>query len=292
MKLVYLVLFAAFISFNTLAQSVNDYKYVIVPDRYSWVGEADKYQVNSLTTFLFKKYGFDAYQLGDILPPDMNAGGCNALTTDVIDKSSFIRTKLKVTLKDCNGDIVFVSEEGTSKEKEYKRAYHEALRDAFNSIRELKYAYYGKKEQTQTAAQVQVQVQEEKVVPVKVKETFLVQKVDEQSKIMKPRPPSQTEKTTRVERPAATPKIRSTTLGKNVGIYRSLDGSYYMNVDEEKMVFYEGDNIIGVMVTKPDATYDVETNEFSGKGYFSNNQFIINRKIKGLQGTVQMIFEK
>lgn len=288
MKLVYAVLFAAFISFNTLAQSVNDYKYVIVPDRYSWAGEADKHQVNSLTTFLFKKYGFDAYQLGEILPGDMNAGGCNVLTADVTENSSLVRTKLKVTLKDCKGDIVFVSQEGTSKAKEYKRAYHEALRDAFNSINELEYAYNGKKEQTQTA----VQVQEEKVVPVKVKETSLVQKVDEQSKIMKPLPQSQIDKTVGLETPAVTPKIGSTTLGKNVGIYRSLDGSYYMNVDEEKIVFYEGEEIIGVMVTKPDATYDVETNEFSGKGYFSNNQFIVNRKIKGLQGTVQMIFEK
>lgn len=287
MKIVYVVLFTVFTSFNTLAQSVNDYKYIIVPDRYAWAGEADKHQINSLTTFLFKKYGFNAYQLGEILPGDMNAGGCNSLTADVTENSSFVKTKLKVTLKDCKGNIVFVSQEGISKEKDFKRAYHEALRNAFISISDLEYTYNGQKEQTQTAAQVQ----EEKVVPLKVKETSIVQKVEEQSKIMKQRPSSQTEKTAQVE-PAVTPQIRSSTVLNNVGIYRSLDGSYYMNVDEEKIVFYEGDKIIGMMVTKGFDTYDVKTNEFSGKGYFLNNQFIVDRKIKGLQGTVQMIFEK
>ncbi len=286
MKSIYLVLFVTLLSLNAIAQSVNDYKYVIVPDRFSWTSGVDEYQVNSLTTFLFKKYGFDAYQLGSILPSDMNAGGCNSLTADVEESSSFIRTKLKVILKDCKGDIIFISKEGISKDKDYKKAYHESLRDAFMSIKELEYAYNGQKEQMQVGAKDQ----EQKVVPAKVKETSLVQKVDEQSVSMKPQ--SQIEKAVVLETPSITSEVVSTIPENNVGIYRSLDGSYYMNVDEEKMVFYEGDKIIGVMVTKAAATYDVETNEFSGKGYFSNNQFIVNRKIKGLQGTVQMIFEK
>ena len=283
MKLIYTILFITLVQVNTIAQSVNEFKYVIVPDRFSWTDEADKFQVNSLTTFLFKKYGFDAYQLGSILPPDMNAGGCNALTADVEESSSFISTKLKVILKDCKGRFVFESDQGTSKEKDYKRAYHEALRDAFISIRDLEYRYNGNNDQKQAPHKIQEE---------KVQEVAVVKKVEEQSIIKKPLAQSQKEKALEQEVAVETPTRGIVSQEKNAGLYRSLDGSYYMEVDEEKMVFSEGDKIIGVMVSKAAAIYDVVTNEFSGKGYFANNQFIINRKIKGLQGTVQMIFEK
>jgi len=48
-----------------------------------------------------------------------------------------------VVLKDCKNNQLFISEEGSSREKEYKIAYHEALRNAFESIAALNYKYEG-----------------------------------------------------------------------------------------------------------------------------------------------------
>ena len=51
------------------------------------------------------------------------------------------KTILKVQLKNCMNEIVFTSKEGTSRDKEYKKAYHGALRDAFQSFKEANYSY-------------------------------------------------------------------------------------------------------------------------------------------------------
>ncbi len=51
------------------------------------------------------------------------------------------KTKLSIELKDCNDQVVYTSEIGESREKEYNKAYNEALRDAFNSIEALSYKY-------------------------------------------------------------------------------------------------------------------------------------------------------
>ncbi len=50
-------------------------------------------------------------------------------------------TKSIVELRDCSNKIIFSSKEGKSKDKEYKKAYHEAIRNAFKSIQSLKYKY-------------------------------------------------------------------------------------------------------------------------------------------------------
>ncbi|GAA4113213.1 hypothetical protein GCM10022393_12080 [Aquimarina addita] len=125
-------------------QSVSNYKYVVVPEGYEFLKENDAYQLNSLTKFLFKKYGFTAFLRGEELPEELNANGCLGLTANVSKNSGVFVTKLIVTLKDCTGTIVFTSKEGTSREKEFKAAYHEALRDAFTDVKNLKYVYDGK----------------------------------------------------------------------------------------------------------------------------------------------------
>lgn len=131
------------------AQSeINDFKYVVVPDNYSFFKGRDVYQINSLTKFLFNKYGFEAYMNGDDYPEDLKTNGCKALQADVKRTSGVFVTKLTVELKDCNGRVVFTSSEGRSREKEFKPAYHEALRGAFKDIEELHYKYSGGKEKS------------------------------------------------------------------------------------------------------------------------------------------------
>ncbi|WP_136480178.1 hypothetical protein [Cognatitamlana onchidii] len=122
-------------------KSVNNYKYVIVPAKYDFLKEKDKYQLNSLSKFLFEKYGFTSLMEGDEYPEDLNFNRCLAMKSDVIKESGMFMTKLKVILKDCNEKEIFQSAVGSSREKEYKVAYNKALREAFKSIEGLNYKY-------------------------------------------------------------------------------------------------------------------------------------------------------
>lgn len=128
---------------KAISQDLNDYKYVIVPDKYDLFEEADKYQLNSLTEFLFEKYGFTAIYAGEDLPMDYVNNPCSAVTANLQSDSgtfSFV-TKVVVVLKNCRQEVVFKSKEGRSRLKKYKFAYQESLRDAFSSIKALNYSY-------------------------------------------------------------------------------------------------------------------------------------------------------
>lgn len=137
-----ILLIALFISTASFAQkSINNYKYIIVPSKFDFVKEKDKYQTSSLTKFLFNKYGFTAFLDDENLPDEIANNRCLALTGTVKDESGMFTTKSVIELTDCYNKVVFTSKEGRSKEKEYKKAYQEAIRDAFKSIEALKYTY-------------------------------------------------------------------------------------------------------------------------------------------------------
>jgi len=129
-------------SFIVCAQkSINNYKYIIVPKIYSFLGEEDKYQLNSLTKFLFNKYGYTAFFNDENLPLDLANNRCLALYTDVVEDKALFKTKLRIDLKDCGGVIVMSSKFGETREKEFAKAYNLALRDAFETFQTLEYKY-------------------------------------------------------------------------------------------------------------------------------------------------------
>lgn len=142
MRKIHILIFLLIIAFLPLkAQELNSYKYVIVPTEYSFMDGPDKYELNSLTNFLFEKYGFESYMADEDLPAKYQNDPCSGLYADVKNNSGMFRTKLEVILKDCKGKVKFVSEEGKSRKKEFKAAFHDALRDAFVSIADLNYRY-------------------------------------------------------------------------------------------------------------------------------------------------------
>jgi len=127
--------------FTGVGQDLNTYKYVSVPDRFDFLKEANQYQVNELTKFLFEKYGFKAFMANGLKPNDLSINPCNYLKVDLVEDSGFFQTKLQVVLLNCANEEIFISEVGISKEKEYKKAYQEALRDAFTSFEAINYKY-------------------------------------------------------------------------------------------------------------------------------------------------------
>jgi hypothetical protein len=136
MKKFYLLvfLFISIVSTGISQKSLSDYSYVIVPEVYNFLKEKDEYQLNSLTKFLFNKYGFHAYF--DRETP-VNVQRCDGLWADVIGSPGFVYTRIEVVLRDCYGAEVYKSNEGKSKEKNFKKAYFEAMRRSFESIEVL-----------------------------------------------------------------------------------------------------------------------------------------------------------
>jgi len=116
--------------FGFSQQSMSDYSFIEVPEVYEFLEKKDQYQLNSLTKFLFNKHGFNAY-FSDELP---NVRKCDGLYASLETQLGFIYTKITVVVKDCNGVELFRSAVGKSKLKEYRKTYHQALRNAFESF--------------------------------------------------------------------------------------------------------------------------------------------------------------
>lgn len=138
-----LTLFLLLVSALNFAQSVNDYKYVIVPSKFSFTKGENQYNLSALTKGLLQKYGFVAYIDTEEMPDEVLNSNCSRLNADIISSGNFITTKMQVVLKDCKNKTIFTSVEGKSKEKEYNAAYNLALREAFKSFDALGYKYNG-----------------------------------------------------------------------------------------------------------------------------------------------------
>lgn len=133
---------ACFIVTTVFSQSnLNSYKYVIVPNKFDFLKEKDQYQLNSLAQFLFNKCGLEALMEGDAYPEDLAKNRCLALRSDAVKGAGMFKTKLTVELKDCNDRLVYSSNLGESREKDYAKAYVEALRNTFKSMEALNYKY-------------------------------------------------------------------------------------------------------------------------------------------------------
>jgi hypothetical protein len=137
-----LLLLFILISSYAFSQSVNDYQYVIVPVKYDFLSKEDQYGLNTLTKLLLQKYGFKAYLSNEQIPLDVER--CNFLYANVTENSGMFNTKLKVALKDCKQKVVFETQFGSSREKEFAVAYNQAFRESGKSFDKLNYKYNGK----------------------------------------------------------------------------------------------------------------------------------------------------
>lgn len=123
-------------------EEINDYKYILIPKIFEFQKSKDQYKLNSLTKFLFNKYGYQAYFADEELPKELKSNRCLALTTDVNDeKGNLFKTKVEIILKDCFGETVIKSMIGESRLKKFDKAYAEAVRKAFTTFKNLDYEY-------------------------------------------------------------------------------------------------------------------------------------------------------
>ena len=119
------------ILFATIAllQMVAVAQTVVVPNKFAFLKSDNEYQLNILTKFLIEKQGFKAYMENEV-PAELLNTPCNILRADVKNESNMMTSKLRLVLTDCANKEVFSSEVGKSREKEYKKSYQEALRNA------------------------------------------------------------------------------------------------------------------------------------------------------------------
>jgi len=139
-----IVLFFAFIAgiFSVNAQSELDgYKYIIVKKQYSFQNSPDKYQLNSLTKFLLEKSDLNVLFDTDEFPGDLAVNSCLGLKMEMIDASGMFKTEVSTNFRDCKNKIVYSTSLGQSKSKEYKKAYHEALRASLKPFLSYKQQY-------------------------------------------------------------------------------------------------------------------------------------------------------
>lgn len=125
------VLLFCFFTNGYAQKTLSDYSYIVIPEQYDFLSEKDKYQINSLTKFLFNKYGFHAFSENEV--PE-NFIICEGLKADVIKIRAVLYTKLQIVINDCHGNEIYRSAEGRSKIKEYNKVFNDALRKAFAGI--------------------------------------------------------------------------------------------------------------------------------------------------------------
>lgn len=141
-KIVVSLLFVIAFNYGGYAQ-LNQYKYVIVPTKLADFKHENQFQTSTLIKHLLTKEGFNAvYE--NALPDDLNANRCTGVKIELLDNSSLFTTKAKLQLVDCRGTVVFMTQDGRSKTKDFKQAYKEVITDAFLSIRGLNYTYRAK----------------------------------------------------------------------------------------------------------------------------------------------------
>ena len=140
-KIVFSLLLVLAMSAYSQHKNINNYKYIIVKEKLDFFKKSDQYQTSSLTKFLLQKKGFTVFLSNEKLPENLLLNRCLALTADIVEESNMFSVKNKIVLKDCYGKLVYSSGEGKSKEKDYKKGYQEAIRNAYNTMLDFECNY-------------------------------------------------------------------------------------------------------------------------------------------------------
>ncbi|MFN0729778.1 hypothetical protein [Polaribacter gochangensis] len=180
-KIFFLGLFICSISFFG-QQKLSNYKYVVVANKFDFFKKADQYQTSSLTKFLFNKYGYTSFLNTEDLPEDIKSNRCSSMFASVNDSSTMLTTKVNIVLKDCNDKILYSSIIGKSKEKVYKKSFHEAIRNAFKDPMLKNYSYKPQNSTTKTVLKTP-KVNKKVIVKAAIPKTEIPNKATKPKKI-------------------------------------------------------------------------------------------------------------
>ena len=89
-KLIFII--AVLFTISISAQS--NYEVVIIPKKFSFLKEENKYNLNAVTKSFFETEGFKVYYAEDNLPKEIANNRCNALFADVVENNTLFVSKL------------------------------------------------------------------------------------------------------------------------------------------------------------------------------------------------------
>jgi hypothetical protein len=177
MKNILLLFFLIASNYATFGQekNLNNYEFIIVPERFDFLSQDDQYQTSSLTKFLLEKNGFVVLLDSEAYPRALKDNPCKGATAVVVDKSSLFKTKVIIELRDCFNKLIYTSAAGGSKLKDYKKGFQEAIRKAHANMNDVTY------EALTTASRVEVENERSVEVPVVQEKVTTVKFVPERT---------------------------------------------------------------------------------------------------------------
>lgn len=126
--------------FLPLQAQFDTFKYVVVPVQFKAFTQANLHKTSTLIKYYLDQRGYPAvYDLGE--SEELVSSPCLAVYTRLNDNSGMFTTKVSLTFLDCEGKIVFETQEGRSKEKDYQTAFKEAIEQAMLSFNGMNYSY-------------------------------------------------------------------------------------------------------------------------------------------------------
>lgn len=119
----------------TNAQQISDYKYIIIPEKFSDFKKENEYQLNFYLRNLLTKKNYEILSENkESWPAEVKANLCLALTADAVREASFRKNIVILNFTDCSGQNIKTSK-GVSSIKEYDKGYQDAIKLAAESIR-------------------------------------------------------------------------------------------------------------------------------------------------------------
>lgn len=141
MKKSFLLFFFLFSIFS-FSQRINEYEYVVIPEKFQFQRSPHEYQLNALLKCQLEEYGFKAFyssELVNLRPEDR----CLLVNANVINVSNIFMFKVMIEFTDCNNAVVYQAEIGGSKEKDRYDAFNEALDGSLKTVKLSKYTFEG-----------------------------------------------------------------------------------------------------------------------------------------------------
>ncbi|WP_088341523.1 hypothetical protein [Robiginitalea sediminis] len=123
-----------------LHAQLNAYKYVVVPLQFEDFKQMNQHQTSTTVKFYLEQYGLPVIY-DNAKPRELMEHPCRAAYVKMKDKSGLLATRLYLQVVDCEGQVLMESEEGRSKEKDFKEAYREAIEQATLAFAGLNYRY-------------------------------------------------------------------------------------------------------------------------------------------------------
>lgn len=265
----FLVIISVLCTFLSQGQALNDYKYVIVDNQYEFQTEANEYRLNEMMVFEINKRALQAFRNTSVLPKDLNAGVCNALSLKV-SSSKGLRIKILFEFVNCDGVTVFTTKEGIGRTKDDKKAYREAIRDAMSSLDEIEYVYepvsvitkYPNSEGLDTI--VTNQGTPGKEVPIQVM----------QSSAVKPSLDMTLSNEIDKDERQTIPKPEMVELVDDE-IYLTNSKEYKIQSTDTGFNMFKKNNLIGTLKKSTSGCYLTVTSEFIGIGYEKDGDIVI-----------------